>query len=159
MFGPSSPNRRCRSVSSILRSGLLAVREEAHGVRGLLNREVPVSFGFSVVLEVVVDPGPHLVSLAVVVGMQWNRSVHVFQGSLAVRRGQECVSDGTVPVAHLVGRVEFYCSGGDVNGFLLVLWIGGGLGVCSAAPVGRVIERDLDRGGVVLGGVLVVTAV
>ena len=83
---------------------------------GLLIGSLPVSFGCISVAEIVVDPGSHLVSFTVMLGMQWNRCVHVFQGSLPVRRGQERVSAGAVPVAHVVGWIKFYRSGGVVDG-------------------------------------------
>ena len=72
-------------------------------VERLLDCELPISFGIGVVAEVVVDPGAQLVSLAVVLGMQWNRAVHVCQSRFPIWGGQECVGDGAVSVAHVMG--------------------------------------------------------
>ena len=49
---------------------------------------------------------------------------------------------------------------GSVGDGLLGFWgIGGGPGVCAAAPIGRVVGREFYRGGVVVDGVLVIAAV
>ena len=129
------------------------------GASKLLDGRLPVVFGCRVVPEVVVDLGAHFVSLGVMLRMQEDRAVHVCEGCVPVRRGQEGVSDRAVPVAHVMGQVKLDGPGSVGDGLLGVWWIGDGPGVCAAAPVGRVIGREFYCGGVVVDGVLVIVAV
>ena len=143
--------------ADVINSGWLVVSHSLGWLK-LLDGELPVTFGCLVVAEVVVDLGGHLVVTGVMLRMQRDRTVHVCEGRVPFRGGQVCERwrGGRIPCDRS-GQARWLGSVGD--GPLRLWGVGGGPGVCTAAPVGRVIGREIDGGGVVVDGVLVIATV
>ena len=92
----------------------------------------------SVLLGFLVDSCTQVVRFWVVAREQFNVPVHVGQGVLPIRRRQLGEGYRTVAVRHVVARVQFYRTGGVLDGLFWLRGRSDGVGVGAATPVSGV---------------------